>query len=67
MLHVQEALLDIIEAINLILQYVEGVSPASLAANTENQDAVLCQITIIGEATKRLSKDFRREHPSIPL
>jgi uncharacterized protein with HEPN domain len=62
----QEALIDIVEAIKLILHYVEGVDFASLAANIEKQDAILRRITIIGEATKRLSKDFREQHPTIP-
>ncbi|WP_416672374.1 HepT-like ribonuclease domain-containing protein [Egbenema bharatensis] len=62
----QEALVDIIEAIKLILQYAEGVDINALAANTEKQDAILRRITIIGEATKRLSLDFREKHPSIP-
>ena len=28
--------------------------------------AILYQITIIGEATKRLSMDYRQQHPEIP-
>lgn len=62
----QEALIDIIEAIKLILQYAETVDFDALAANTEKQDAILRGIMIIGEATKRLSKDFRAQHPTIP-
>lgn len=62
----QEALIDIIEAIKLILQYAETVDFDALAANTEKQDAILRRIMIIGEATKRLSKDFRAQHPTIP-
>jgi len=62
----QEALIDIVEAIKLILRYVESVDFDALAANTEKQDAILRRITIIGEATKRLSKDFRAQHPTIP-
>jgi len=61
----REALIDIVEAIKLILHYVEGVDFDSLAANIEKQDAILRRITIIGEATKRLSKDFREQHPTI--
>ena len=61
-----ETLLDIIGAIKLIFQYVEGVTPPALATNIEKQDAILRRITIIGEATKRLSKDFREQHPTIP-
>jgi uncharacterized protein with HEPN domain len=62
----QEALIDIVEAIKLILRYVEAVDFDDLAANIEKQDAILRRITIIGEATKRLSKDFREQHPTIP-
>lgn len=61
-----EALVDILEAIKLITQYVEGVSLESLTVNIEKQDAILRRITIIGEATKRLSPDFKEQHPSIP-
>jgi uncharacterized protein with HEPN domain len=61
-----ETLIDILGAVKLILRYVEGVDFATLSANTEKQDAILRRITIIGEATKRLSKDFRAQHPTIP-
>ena len=60
-----EALIDIIKAIELIFQYARGQEFDALAANIEKQDAILRRITIIGEATKRLSKDFRAQHPSI--
>ncbi|MEP0917544.1 DUF86 domain-containing protein [Leptolyngbya sp. DQ-M1] len=62
----QEAPIDITEAIKLIFQYSADVSPEALAANLEKQDAILRRITIIGEATKRLSQKFRTQHPSIP-
>lgn len=62
----QESILDIIESIKLILHYVEGVNQESLAVNYEKQDAILRRITIIGEATKRLSPEFRQKHSDIP-
>lgn len=62
----KEHLLDIITAIKLIFQYTQGLDAKSLAENIEKQDAILRRITIIGEATKRLSKEFRNQHPSIP-
>ena len=62
----QEALVDILEAIKLILQYAVGQDFDALAANIEKQDAILRRITIIGEATKRLSPEFRLQHPEIP-
>ncbi len=62
----REALIDIVESIKLILRYVEGIDIDALAANIEKQDAILRRITIIGEATKRLSPQFREKHSSIP-
>ena len=30
------------------------------------QDAVIRNLEIVGEATKRISKDFREQHPYVP-
>ncbi|ACK65897.1 protein of unknown function DUF86 [Rippkaea orientalis PCC 8801] len=65
-MHDLAVLLDIYHAITLIFQYSHNVSYQELEANQEKQDAILRRITIIGEATKRLSPEFRQEHPSIP-
>lgn len=62
----QEALIDIVAAIKLILQYAEGTTLDALTTNMEKQDAILRRITIIGEATKKLSKQFRQQHSIIP-
>jgi uncharacterized protein with HEPN domain len=62
----RESLIDIVESIKLIFRYVEGVNFEELATNIEKQDAILRRIIIIGEATKRLSIDFRSMHPNIP-
>lgn len=62
----RESLIDIINAIRRIVRYTNGVSRSQLAANDEKLSAILYQITIIGEATKRLSQEFRQEHPAIP-
>lgn len=61
-----EALIDIKDAIQLIFRYMESVSFEELSANVEKQDAVLRRIMIIGETTKRLSKEFRCQHSTIP-
>jgi uncharacterized protein with HEPN domain len=61
----KEAILDIIDAIAKIFTYTENVSFAEFLANEEKQDAVLRRILIIGEATKRLSADFRQNHPEV--
>jgi uncharacterized protein with HEPN domain len=62
----QESLIDIANAIRRILRYASGISKLELEINDEKLSAILYQITIIGEATKRLSQEFRQQHPEIP-
>ena len=66
MLRDQESLIDIVNAIRRILRYTDGISQSELEINDEKLSAILYQITIIGEATKRLSVIFRQQHPEIP-
>jgi len=66
MLRDQESLIDIATAIRRILRYTADVNRADLEANDEKLSAILYQITVIGEATKRLSQPFRRQHPEVP-
>ncbi|GEM_PF-1316649 len=49
---------DIIEAADLIEQYVEDISEEEFVNNTEKQDAVLRRIQIIGEAAKHIPEDY---------
>ncbi|NCR17233.1 MAG: DUF86 domain-containing protein [Microcystis aeruginosa LL13-03] len=58
--------IDIVNAIRRILRYTDGISQSELEINDEKLSAILYQITIIGEATKRLSVIFRQQHPEIP-
>ncbi len=62
----RESLIDIATAIKRILRYTANISRANLETNDEKLSAILYQITIIGEATKRLSQSFRQQHPEIP-
>lgn len=61
-----ESLIDIERAARRILRYTDNISRAELEMNDEKLSAILYQIAIIGEATKRLSQDFRQQHPEIP-
>lgn len=62
----QESLIDVVNAVKRILRYADGVSRSALEANDEKLSAILYQITIIGEATKRVSQSYRQQHPEIP-
>lgn len=55
----------IADAISRIERYVRNTSHDEFQANQLVQDGVIRQIEIIGEATKRLSKEIKEKHPSI--
>lgn len=59
-------LLDIARAAQLIQQFIAGISKADFVADLKTQSAVLHQLTIIGEAVKRLSHTFREQNPVLP-
>jgi uncharacterized protein with HEPN domain len=59
-------LADILEAARLIQTFVEGIDEQAFKRDLMRQSAVMRQIEIMGEATKRLSTEFRAEHPDIP-
>ena len=58
-------LLHIRDAIERIEQYVSHGHEAFLK-EYHWQDGIIRQLEIIGEATKRLSSQFREAHPQIP-
>lgn len=59
----QASLIDISTSIKRILRYTANVSRDELEANDEKLSAILYQITIIGEAAKRISPSFRQQYP----
>ena len=56
----------ILDCINNILAYTEGMSEESFYKNFMVQDAVVRNFEIIGEATKRISPEFKKSFPHIP-
>ena len=57
---------DILESINHIQQFLDGVSEQDFYENVEKQDAVLRRLEIIGEAVKHLPQHVRNNHPGVP-
>ncbi len=57
---------DIINAARLVGDFIHGFEKESFINDWKTRSAVLYQITVIGEAVKRLSKDFRAKHTEIP-
>ena len=58
-------LLDILSAARLALKFAEGLSREGFLEDLKSQAAVIREIEIIGEATKRLSSEFRDAHPEV--
>jgi uncharacterized protein with HEPN domain len=57
---------DILESIEYIQSFLDGVSEDEFYKNVEKQDAVLRRLEIIGEAVKHLPEEIREDHPDIP-
>jgi len=56
----------ILNSINRILDYISGKDQEAFEADLVTQDAVVRQLEVIGEATKRVSKGLRSKNPDIP-
>jgi len=55
-----------LDAISRIEEYTQDITYERFMSNHLIQDGVIRQIEIIGEATKRLSRDIREANPEIP-
>ena len=59
-------LLDIAHAASLVAKFMAGKNKTAFFDDELTQSAVLHQILVLGEATKRLSPEFRARYPDIP-
>lgn len=58
-------ILDMLKAARLITQFVAGLSEDVFLAAVEKQSALLYQLTVLGEAARRVSSAYRQEHPEV--
>jgi uncharacterized protein with HEPN domain len=56
----------VIESVDTIAEYAEGVTKEAFLASREKQDAVIRRIEVIGEAVKNLPEDLKVKHPEVP-
>jgi uncharacterized protein with HEPN domain len=59
-------LTHILDCIDLIQDYVSGLSLTDFEERQQVQDAVLRRIEVIGEAVKNLPEGLRRANPQVP-
>ncbi|MBE3132119.1 MAG: DUF86 domain-containing protein [Acidobacteria bacterium] len=58
--------LDMLRAASLARQFAEGCTEARFLDDVKTQSAVLHQLTMLGEAVRRVSQEFREHHPQVP-
>ena len=59
-------LTDIATACRLVIEFTSGFGKDDFLDDQKTQSAVMHQLLIIGEASKRLSAELRADHPEIP-
>jgi uncharacterized protein with HEPN domain len=68
-LRIQDYLEHIVEAIDRITAYTDGIEEAVFLADRKTQDAVIRNLEIIGEAAQHIRQrypDFVASHPELP-
>ena len=63
----QDYLEDILESITKIEEYLHDLDFLAFQRSSLLQDAVIRNIEIVGEAMGRLSEEFLRAHPNLPI
>ena len=61
-----DSIIDIYHAGQKIINFAGDFSQENLLADEMRLSAILYQIAIVGEATKRISLEFRQENSQIP-
>lgn len=62
----QVTLLDIAKSAHLVATFIQDVTKEAFLEDLKTQSSVLYQLIIMGEAVKRLSHEFRAQHPGVP-
>ena len=57
---------DIFISLEKIQLYISGLSYDDFASDPKTQDAIIRNIEILGEASKKLSEDIRKKYNEIP-
>ena len=57
---------DIIDSINIIQKYVQGINEDQFKKDLKLQDAVIRRLEIIGEATKNIPRSVKEINKEIP-
>lgn len=59
-------ILDMVQACRKAREHAEGLDLRRFLQSALHQDAVIRQLTILGEAAKHISAEHRAAHPGVP-
>jgi len=62
----EATVLDILRAARLAARFQGDLDRAGFLQDLKTQSSVIHQLLVIGEAVKRLSEQFRANHPEVP-
>ena len=57
---------EILDSIELLQRYTNGITLEEFVENVEKQDSVIRRLEIIGEAVKGIPDEMRAQHPDVP-
>lgn len=57
---------DIIDSVDKITEYTDGMNWEDFEKDTAIQDAVIRRLTVIGEASKNIPEDIREGNEEVP-
>ncbi len=63
--HDEDTLFDLVIAAERIIKFHNGMTKVEFIQDIKTQSAIQHQLMVMGEAVKRLSEEFRAEHPEI--
>ena len=55
-----------LQAVRKALEYAQDLTDGQYLGSSRDQDAIIRQLTIVGEVAKRVSPEFKGEHSEIP-
>ena len=58
---------DIVRSIQFVVEYASTITEEFYSVDHAAQNVIIRELTIIGEAARRLTKDFVEQHPEIPV
>lgn len=56
----------ILDRANKIIQFTQGMTESDFLEDEKTQSAVIRELEVIGEATKRISDNYKNSHTEIP-